>query len=81
MKAIFSPRTERTSIVQDGLLFEPIGESHYKATIHTSYGDIWVMYGLQGSDITHPYEVWYPGAKEPVTFQTANDIMNYILTR
>lgn len=72
----------RTAIERDGLNFEPVGECSYQAKIHTSYGDISVMYFMpETTDPNHPYEVWYPGAKESVTFQTARDIMNYILSK
>lgn len=73
---------ERTSIVQDGLLFQPIGEHAYKAYIETSYGNIEVMCCVPGTtDYSYPYEVWYPGDKESTPFQTADHIMNYILNR
>lgn len=75
-------KIERTSIVQDGLLFEPLGEFSYRAIIHTSYGNIEVWCCKpETTDSIHPYEVWYPHAKESVTFQTARDIMNYILNK
>lgn len=81
LKVMFTYKTTpRTSSVKDGLSFNPVGEFAYRAIINTSYGKIEVLYCMpETTDHVHPYEVWYPGKSDPVTFQTAGDIMNYIL--
>lgn len=78
----FTTKHERPVIYQDHLLFEPLGENAYRAFIQTSYGKIEVWCCMpETTDYKRPYEVWYPGAKESTHFQTASDIMNYILNR